>query len=108
MTVDLGLGFGALALVIGFPLLLLVLLVFLGRLESWMLMPDERAAQISVLLDQVDEADELEQAVALMMADVTPSPEERRVSDPARRRWAMRLARARGSSGRRETVETRS
>lgn len=106
MNIDLGLGLGVLALVIGFPLLLLVLLVFLGRLESWMLMPGERAAQVSALLEQVEEADELEHAVALMMAEVTPSPEERR-SDRSARGWALRLAGARRSERRRETVQTR-
>ena len=107
MNVDLGLGLGAMALVIGFPLLLLVLLVFLGRLESWMLLPDERAAQVSALLEQVEEADELEHAVALMMAEVTPTPVEHRGSDRAARRWALRLAGARRAESRRETVQTR-
>ena len=38
---------------------LLLFTLFLGRLEAWMLMPDERAAAVSQLLEQVDEAEEL-------------------------------------------------
>lgn len=108
MNVDVGLGLGVLALVVGFPLLLLVFLVFLGRLESWMLLPDERAAQVSQLMEQVEEADELEHAVALMMADVTPGSEGSRPSAGARRRWAMRITGARRSNRQRATANTRS
>ncbi len=68
MPFDLNLG--AAALIVGFPLLLLGLVLFLERIEDWMLMPDERAAVVSELLERVDETDELEQAVAVMMSKV--------------------------------------
>ena len=85
---------GAAALVAGFPLLLLLLVMLLGRIEDWMLMPDERAAAVSQLLEQVDEAEELEKAVALMMSEVADRPTSRKPSDSARGR-AFRLARRR-------------
>lgn len=62
------------ALVIGFPLLLLVLLAALGWLEAWMVQPDERAAAVRLLLDQEDEVDRLEHAVAVMLAPVATVP----------------------------------
>lgn len=83
-------------LVVGFPLLLLLLVLSLGRLEDWMLMPDERAAAVSQLLEQVDEAEELEKAVALMMSEVADRPEVRRQS-PAAGGRALRLARRSGA-----------
>lgn len=85
---------GAAALVAGFPLLLLLLVLLLGRIEDWMLMPDERAAAVSQLLDQVDEAEDLEKAVALMMSEVADRPNSRKPSETARGR-AFRLARRR-------------
>ena len=85
---------GAAALIVGFPLLLLLLVLLLGRIEHWVLMPDERAAAVSQLLDQVDEAEELEKAVALMMSEVADRPASRRPSLSARAR-AFRLVRRR-------------
>lgn len=82
------------ALLLGFPLLLLFLVLFLGRLEDWVLNPDERAAAVSQLLEQVDEAEELEQAVALMMSEVADRPGTRHPS-PAARGRAWRLVRRR-------------
>lgn len=90
MDFDLGIGLGALALVIGFPVALLLFVIFLGRLEVWILAPDERAAAVSQLLEQVDETEELEKAVALMMADVTHKKRGGRD-----RRRALRIARRR-------------
>ena len=81
----------AVALVVGFPLLLLALVMLLGRLEDWVLMPDERAAAVSQLLEQVDEAEELEKAVALMMSEVADRPSSRQPS-PAARGRAWRIA----------------
>ena len=81
----------AVALVMGFPLLLLLLVMLLGRLEDWVLMPDERAAAVSQLLEQVDEAEELEKAVALMMSEVADRPSSRQRS-PAVRGRAWRIA----------------
>jgi hypothetical protein len=82
----------AATLVVGFPLLLLALLLSLGRLEDWVLRPGERAAAVAQLLDQVEEADELERAVALMMSEVADRPTARHPS-PAARGRALRLAR---------------
>ncbi len=85
---------GAAALVAGFPLMLLLLVLLLGRIEHWMLMPDERAAAVSRLLEQVDEAEELEKAVAVMMSEVADRPGSRAPTESARGR-AYRLARRR-------------
>lgn len=83
-------------LIVGFPLLLLALVLFLGRLEDWTLMPDERAAAVSQLLEQVDEAEELERAVTLMMSEVADRTSARRRS-PALRGRALRLVGRRGA-----------
>jgi Na+-transporting methylmalonyl-CoA/oxaloacetate decarboxylase gamma subunit len=90
--VQFDLGIGA-ALVTGFPLLLLGFIWFMGRLESWMLVPDERAAAVVELLEQVDEAEDLERAVTSMMAGVPPAQTVGR-----RRRGALRLIRGRRSA----------
>ncbi len=98
MAGDLGIGLGAAALIVGFPVLLLGFLWFMGWLESWMLAPDERAAAVSRLLEQVDEAEELERAVALLMAEVADRPGGRTSRadatgrTPLSRRRAVRLA----------------
>ncbi len=85
---------GSVVLIAGFPLLLLLLLLLLERIESWMLTPDERAAAVSHLLEQVDEAEELEQAVALMMSEVADRPTAPHQSAASRTR-AWRLVRRR-------------
>lgn len=79
------------AMVAGFPLLLLALMLVLSRIEDWMLMPDERAAAVSQLLDQVDKPEELEKAVALMMSEVADRPGTKDAS-PAARTRSVRLA----------------
>ncbi len=96
MQFDLGIGLGAAALVVGFPILLLAFIGFLGRMEAWMLLPDERAAAVSRLLEQVDEAEELEKAVTLLMSDV--ALRNRRPRRGAPRRRAMRIVRRRRAS----------
>ena len=107
MDVDFSVGLSGFALVAGFPVLLLLFVLFLGRLEAWMLMPDERAMRVTKLLEQVEEAEELERAVALMMADVTPAT-ERRTSSPVARRHALRIARRRRrAAAQREVVRGR-
>lgn len=63
-------GLGALALLVGFPLLLLGMLALLGALEHWMLEPDERATQVQQLLDERDEADDVEKAVTRLLAQL--------------------------------------
>ena len=79
------------AMVVGFPLLLLLLVLLLGRIEDWMLMPDERAAAVSQLLEQVERPEELEKAVALMMSEVADRPSAKTAS-PAARTRSLRLA----------------
>lgn len=79
------------AMVAGFPLLLLLLMLVLSRIEDWMLMPDERAAAVSQLLEQVDKPEELEKAVALMMSEVADRASTKDVS-PAARTRSVRLA----------------
>lgn len=90
---DFDVGVGAAVLVTVFPLLLLGFIWFMGRLEAWMLVPDERAAAVVELLEQVDEADDLERAVTSMMAGVPPAHAVRR-----RRRDALRSVRRRRSA----------
>lgn len=97
------LGWWVPVLVLGVPPLLLVLLAALGRLESWTLGPDERAAQVVRLLEQEDAPDEVEVAVSTMLAQVAAMPrqERRRVAAAAaalrarrRRRGEIRGSRA--------------
>lgn len=75
MDNGLGIGLGAVALVVGFPLLLMGLLWLLGRLEEWMLQPQERAAAVTELLERVEEAEEIERAVTRLLAQVTDRPD---------------------------------
>jgi hypothetical protein len=76
-------GWAWVPLVVGFPAGLFVTLWLLARLEAWMLQPDERAAAVQRMLDQVDQVDELERAVADLMAQVAedrrPAAQERSV-----------------------------
>ena len=59
-----------LPLVIAFPLGLFSMLWVLGRLEAWMLQPDERAAAVQRMLDEEEQVEALERAVAELMAQV--------------------------------------
>lgn len=70
---DLGTSLGALALIIGFPALLLAGIWVLGMLEAWMLQPDERAAKIKRLLEAENEAEDVEAAVTRLVAEVADS-----------------------------------
>lgn len=64
------------ALIVGFPLALLVLLTLFDWLENWMVRPDERAAAVRDLLDRVEQVEEVERAVAEMLAAVAgPAPQ---------------------------------
>lgn len=58
-------------LVVGFPLALFTMLWVLGRLEAWMVQPDERAAAVQALLAKEEQVEALERAVADLMAQVT-------------------------------------
>lgn len=102
MSVDLGIGLSALALVVGFPVLLLSFVLFLGRMEEWMLRPDERAAVVNEMLEQVEEAEQLEKAVAVMLSDVTNRPSGRR-----RRGRALRFVGGRLRQRRRAQAQMR-
>lgn len=74
MAADLGTGLGALGLLMGFPMLLLGVMWVLGWLEAWMLVPDERAAKIEELLQREHAVEEVELAVARMVAEATDEP----------------------------------
>lgn len=73
-------------LVVGFPLAMFTMLWILGRLEAWMVQPDERAAVVRQLLAQEEQVDALERAVAELMAQVADDHrrESRRTRAPGR------------------------
>jgi uncharacterized membrane protein YhiD involved in acid resistance len=71
VDVEVGVGLGAAALVVGWPLLILVGIWLLGRLEAWMLHPDERAAKVQKLLSDADHPDEVETAVTRLLSEVS-------------------------------------
>jgi hypothetical protein len=106
MNSDVFVGISALALVLGFPAILLALLWFLERLEEWTLRPDERAVAVTRLLEQSDRAEDVERAVAVMLHDV---PKRRGVRRSAmlrirRIRWTRHpraVGRAVGTDGER-------
>lgn len=90
------LGWWVPALVVAIPLLFMLSLHLLARLEHWMFAPDERAAKVATLLSEVDGPDEVEAEVTRLLADVrTPSPNGRRVngSAPSGQRRGARLRR---------------
>ncbi|HEY8338222.1 MAG TPA: hypothetical protein VIK95_00035 [Egibacteraceae bacterium] len=70
MDTEMGLEAWAYWLVVGFPTLLFVLLLALGRLERWMIRPDERAAEVTRVLEDSDSADDVERAVTRLLDDV--------------------------------------
>lgn len=74
MAAEASIGLGALALVLGFPLFLLGGLWLLGWLEAWMVQPDERAATVRRLLDEIEEDADLEAAVAALLSEVADPP----------------------------------
>lgn len=63
-------GLGALALLVGFPLLLLGMLALLGALEQWMLESDQRASHVQQLLEEQRETEDVEAAVARLLAQL--------------------------------------
>ena len=84
----------AVGLLIGVPAFLLGVFWLLDRLESWVVKPDERAAEVQALLHQVERAEEVEEAVTRMLA---PLDSSRR---PRRGRWLTWTGRRRaGASG---------
>lgn len=99
MTAELGTGIGALALLVGFPLLLLGIVGVLGWLEEWMLHPYERGVVIQRLLEDAQGADEVEAAVARLTAQV---------ADPAAQRARRRRAARSGQDPGEHTVVLRS
>lgn len=74
METQLGISLGAVALIIGFPTVLMGVVWLLGALEAWTLQRDERAAVIQQLLEQADGADEVEEAATELMAQVADRP----------------------------------
>lgn len=74
-------GVSAVALIVGFPFLLLGLLISLEKLESWGLRPYERATEVQRLLDGEDQ-DAIERAVAELLADAADAPAPPRL-DPS-------------------------
>jgi hypothetical protein len=74
---------GAAALIVGFPVLLFLLMALLGWLEAWMLRPDERAAELHRLLEVHEHAEDIEQAVVKLLAEVADTPRPR-VEGPLR------------------------
>lgn len=73
-----GIGLGAVALVVGMPLLMLGVIWLLGALEAWMLEPDERAAAVQDLLEAEEEPADIEAAVAKLLAPVADTPTDHR------------------------------
>jgi uncharacterized membrane protein YhiD involved in acid resistance len=78
VDVEVGVGLGAIALVVGWPALLLMVMWLLGRLEAWVLQPDERAAAVEQLLAEAKHADEVERAVTQLLSEVADPPYARR------------------------------
>lgn len=115
-------GWWVAVLPVAVPLLLLLVLYLLARLESWMFAPDERAAKVVQLLhDEKETPDAVEAEVTRLLSDVRdlrspPLPgaaarvDERRLpawrrrvdrsafQDPAGRRERLRRAVARASA----------
>ena len=70
------LGVGAVALLVGFPLLLLTAVWGLEALERWMVTPGERAEEVARLLSSED-ADTIESTVADLFHQEADRPGER-------------------------------
>lgn len=66
-------GLSVVALLTGFPVLLLATMVLLERLEDWMLQADERASQVHSLLEGND-VTEIENEVAAMLEEYADRP----------------------------------
>lgn len=66
-------GLSVVALLCGFPVLLLATMVLLQRLEDWMLQSDERASQVHTLLEHGD-VEEIESEVASMLVEYADRP----------------------------------
>jgi hypothetical protein len=58
-----------LALCVAVPFLLLLGLHLMAKLEAWVEAPEQRAAQVATLMDDVDETGELEVAVARLLEE---------------------------------------
>jgi cytochrome c-type biogenesis protein CcmH/NrfG len=64
----------AFVLAVCVPVVLMAMIWVLGALEAWMLQPDERAARLHLMLQQIDEPDEIEQQAARLLAEVADRP----------------------------------
>lgn len=74
-------GWGVVALVVGFPVALFAMLWIFAAVEAWVVQPDERAAVVRGMLAQMEEVDELERAVADLVAQV--ADDRRRLAETA-------------------------
>ncbi|HUH08350.1 MAG TPA: hypothetical protein VML96_11190 [Egibacteraceae bacterium] len=70
-------GLAAVALVAGFPLLLLGGVLWLERLEGWMVQPDVRGDALARLIEQALESDELEARAVRLLSPAEPANLER-------------------------------
>lgn len=66
-------GWDIVVLLAGVPAALMGVLFALERLEAWLVRPDERAAAMAELIDSAQEPEEVEAAVARLLAEVAPS-----------------------------------
>lgn len=67
----------ALVLCVAVPVLLLVGLHLLAQLEAWVEAPEQRAAAVADLIENVDETGELEVAVTRLLDEATRRPVRR-------------------------------
>lgn len=74
-----------LTLIVAVPFLLLLGLYLLSRLEDWVEAPEQRAAAVASLMENVDETGELEVAVTRLLDEATARQR------PQRRGGATRL-----------------
>jgi hypothetical protein len=92
------------------PLLLLLMLYLLARLESWMFSPDERAEKVARLLDEVETPDDVEAEVTRLLSEVPslapPQPDGSRVDErhPSPRRRRVDRSAFQEHRGRRERL----
>jgi hypothetical protein len=67
-------GIAVAGLVVGTPAALLALMVALDRFEASYVQPNERAAVLADLVASSRDPDEIEQAVAQLLASAAPAP----------------------------------
>lgn len=85
-------GMSVLGLLLGFPILILLGIGLLARLEEWMVAPDKRAEAVQHLLEQ-QEAEQLEQSVTQLLSGKADRP-DRRAGERKLQSWRFRLRRS--------------